>query len=241
MKTTFDIQELETLARQFEASVESIRAQTEAQAAAILAAGERQAAEYQRMAEAHRLVIQSLQGAGGAAEALYHQIQRVNEAVSSQLAQTGLAGAQGTGEAAEAFYRQIQRANEAGSSHLAQTGLADDQVGTSIEGTAAAFARELGSVGSAQAGVVAQVTSLMDAGRWLIETKGISTEFDVGRFRDQIESAFQEIAKDISDRNAYSKVLLKLAEAGDITIKERGRGRRPSIYEIASANGGDAM
>jgi ABC-type transporter Mla subunit MlaD len=194
MKTTFDIQELETIARKYEASMETVRAQAEAQAKEIVAHAEKLAAEYQRMADAHRLVIQNLLGAAGVAST-----------VSSQLA-----------DSAKALGEQVDALNRA--------------------------ALDSGVAVNANADLLAaQVRNLMDAGRWLIGANAIPNEFDVGRFRDGIESRFREIAEAVSDRNAYSKVLLKLAEEGDITIKERGRGRRPSIYEIAAADGRDAM
>lgn len=194
MKTTFDIQELETIARQYEVSMETVRAQAEAQAKEIVAHAEKVAAEYQRMADAHRLVIENLLGATGVAST-----------ATSQLA----ASAKALGEQVDALSRAAQAS------------------GVAVSANADLLA--------------AQVRNLMDAGRWLIGANAIHNEFDVGRFRDGIESRFGEIAEAVSDRSAYSKVLLKLAEEGKINIKERGRGRRPSIYEIASGNGGNPM
>ena len=59
----------------------------------------------------------------------------------------------------------------------------------------------------------------------------------------QCEAKFREIATAASDRNAARKVVLLSVtdEGGGITVQERGRGRRPSISEIAAAKGGDAM
>jgi hypothetical protein len=79
----------------------------------------------------------------------------------------------------------------------------------------------------------ASTDSLIDAAR--VAVQRMRGPFDVTQFRALMQQEFAAVANSTEDRNAFSKLLKKLEEEERVKVRERGAGRRATVYEAKGA------